>query len=173
MNVDGERVELTTGGLTTQTQFQKECVSQINKFPVSVNQRAWQTRIQTLLDNVTIIEVPPDATFRGEFEDLLHAFACERARGEEREDILQGVAVWLDGRVYFQVKDIKKHLSVNDFNHYTSNKITLRLQQLEAEKKFWRVRGKGVHVWSMPQEHFETEDKEMPLPKLNSPDNII
>ena len=173
LNVDGERVELTTGGLTTQTQFQKECVSQINKFPVSVNQRAWQTRIQTLLDNVTIIEVPPDATFRGEFEDLLHAFACERARGEEREDILQGVAVWLDGRVYFQVKDIKKHLSVNDFNHYTSNKITLRLQQLEAEKKFWRVRGKGVHVWSMPQEHFETEEKEMPLPKLNSPDNII
>ena len=58
-------------------------------------------------------------------------------------------------------------------NHYTSNKITLRLQQLEAEKKFWRVRGKGVHVWSMPQEHFETEEKEMPLPKLNSPDNII
>jgi len=173
LNVDGERLELTTNGLTSQAQFQKECVSQINKFPVTVNQRAWQTRIQTLLDNLTIVEVPPDATFKGEFEDLLHAFASERAKGEEREDIQQGVAVWTDERVYFQVKDLKKHLSVNDFNHYTSNKITLRLQDLKAEKMFWRVRGKGIHVWSLPQGFFESEESEIPLPQIPEQHDII
>ena len=173
LNVDGERLELSTNGLTSQAQFQKECVSQINKFPVMVNQRSWQTRIQLLLDNLTIIEVPPDATFKGEFEDLLHAFAAERAKGEEREDILQGVAVWAETRVYFQVKDLKKHLSVNDFNHYTSNRITLRLQDLQAEKMFWRVRGKGIHVWSLPQNYFETDDSEMPLPQLPVENDII
>ena len=173
LNVDGERVELSTNGLTSQNQFQKECVSQINKYPVAVNQRAWQGRIQLLLDNLTIVEVPPDATLKGEFEDLLHAFCCERAKGEQREDILQGVAVWVDGRVYFQVKDIKKHLSVNDFNHYTSNKITLRLQDLNAEKKFWRVRGKGVHVWSMNQQFFENEDGEIELPNLPTDTDVI
>jgi hypothetical protein len=159
--------------LTSQAQFQKECVSQINKFPVVVNQRAWQTRIQLLLDNLTIVEVPPDATFKGEFEDLLNAFASERAKGEEREDILQGVAVWIDERVYFQVKDIKKHLSVNDFNHYTSNKITLRLQDLNAEKMFWRIRGKGIHVWSLPQEFFQGEESEIPLPNLPEQPSVI
>jgi hypothetical protein len=138
-----------------------------------VNQRSWQTRIQLLLDNLTIVEVPPDATFKGEFEDLLHAFASERAKGEEREDILQGVAVWAEERVYFQVKDLKKHLSVNDFNHYTSNRITLRLQDLQAEKMFWRVRGKGIHVWSLPQNYFQTDDSEMPLPSLPVENNII
>ena len=110
-------------------------MSQINRLPRTVSQNAWQTRIQLLLDSLTIVEVPPDATIKGEFEDLLHAFCCERAKGEQREDILQGVAVWVDDKVYFQVKDIKKHLSVNDFNHYTSNKITLRLQELKAEKR--------------------------------------
>ena len=173
LNVDGERLELSTNGLTSQAQFQKECVSQINKFPVMVNQRSWQTRIQLLLDNLTIVEVPPDATFKGEFEDLLHAFAAERARGEEREDILQGVAVWAETRVYFQVKDLKKHLSVNDFNHYTSNRITLRLQDLQAEKMFWRVRGKGIHVWSLPQEFFQGEDIDIPLPDLPISEGII
>ena len=173
LNVDGERVELTTNGLTSQGQFRKECVSQINKFPIAVNQRAWQTRIQLLLDNVTIVEVPPDATLKGEFEDLLHAFCCERARGEEREDILQGTAVWVDQRVYFQIKDVKKHLSVNDFNHYTSNKITLRLQDLEAEKMFWRVKGKGIHVWSLPQKYFQTEDEQIPLPSLPVDKGVI
>ena len=173
LNVDGERVELSTHALTGQAQFQRECVSQINKFPVAVNQRAWQTRIQTLLDGLTIVEVPPDATIKGEFEDLLHAFACERARGETKEDILQGVAVWDDDRVFFQVKDLKKHLSVNDFNHYTSNKITLRLQDLKASKKFWRIKGKGIHVWSLAQSYFKTDDDEISLPKLPADKEII
>ena len=173
LNVDGERLELSTNGLTSQAQFQKECVSQINKFPIMVSQRAWQTRIQLLLDNLTIVEVPPDATFKGEFEDLLYAFAAERAKGEEREDILQGVAVWTETRVYFQIKDLKKHLSVNDFNHYTSNKITLRLQDLQAEKMFWRVRGKGIHVWSLPQEFFKGENTDIPLPELPVSEEII
>ena len=163
----------STNGLTSQAQFQKECVSQINKFPIMVSQRAWQTRIQLLLDNLTIVEVPPDATFKGEFEDLLHAFAAERAKGEEREDILQGVAVWTETRVYFQIKDLKKHLSVNDFNHYTSNKITLRLQDLQAEKMFWRVRGKGIHVWSLPQDYFQTDESEITLPQLPAENDII
>jgi len=173
LDVDGERLELSTNGLTSQAQFQKECVAQINKFPIAVNQRAWQTRIQMLLDNLTIVEVPPDATIKGEFEDLLHAFCCERAKGEEREDILQGVAVWVEGRVYFQVKDIKKHLSVNDFTHYSSNKITLRLQNVQAEKMFWRVRNKGVHVWSLPQEFFQGDDTDIPLPELPVAEGII
>ena len=173
LNVDSQRVELSTNGLTSQTQFQKECVSQINKYPQSVNQRAWQVRIQTLLDNLTIVEVPPDATLKGEFEDLLHAFACERAKGEEKDDILQGVSVWYSNKVFFQVKDLKKHLTVNDFNHYTSNKITLRLQDLNAEKTFWRVKGKGVHIWSLPQGYFRTEEEKIPLPKLPETKDIL
>ena len=173
LNVDGERLELSTNGLTSQGQFQKECVSQINKFPVMIAQRSWQTRIQLLLDNLTIIEVPPDATLKGEFVDLLTAFACERAKGEEKEDVLQGVAVWLEGKVFFQVKDLKKHLTVNDFNHYTSNKITLRLRDLQAEKTFWRVRGKGVHVWGLPQSFFETHDEFIQLPDLPADEGII
>ena len=81
--------------------------------------------------------------------------------------------MWTDERVYFQVKDLKKHLSVNDFNHYTSNKITLRLQDLKAEKMFWRVRGKGIHVWSLPQEFFQVEDVDIKLPDLPISEEII
>ena len=83
------------------------------------------------------------------------------------------MAVWADGKVYFQVKDIKKHLTVNDFNHYTSNKITLRLQGMEAEKMFWRVKNKGIHVWSLPQEYFADSDEPLTLPELPSQEDIL
>ena len=178
LNVDELRVELSTQGLISQQQFQKDCVSQINKFPVTVSQRAWQTRIQTLLDNLTIVEVPPDATLSGEFEYLLNSFCTERAKGVEKEDVLQGISVWYQDRVYFQVKDLRKHLSANDFTHYTSNKITLRLQDTKAEKTYWRVKGKGVHVWSLPTNFFndeETKDEDIPfdLPPLSGDKDIL
>jgi len=176
LTVDSKRVELSTEALVTQSQFQRECVSQINKFPITVNGRAWQTRMQMLLDNVTIVEVPPDATHKGEFEDLLFSFCCDRARGETRDDILQGIAVWLEGKVYFQIKDIKKHLSVNNFNHYTSNRVTLRLTDLSAEKMFWRIKGKGIHVWSLPQEYFTgplQPEEQIDLPELKRGKDVL
>ena len=175
LNVDGQRVELSTESLVSQTIFQKECVGQINRFPIMVNARAWQTRIQLLLDNLTVVEVPPDATLKGEFTDLLSSFCCDRAKGDAREEILQGIAVWTDDRVYFQVKDVRKHLQVNNFTHYTSNKITLRLTQLKAEKMFWRVKGKGAHVWSLPQSMFAQDDESplIDLPPLKQDKDIL
>ena len=175
LNVDGQRVELSTESLVSQTIFQKECVGQINRFPIMVNARAWQTRIQLLLDNLTVVEVPPDATLKGEFTDLLSSFCCDRAKGDSRDEILQGIAVWTDDRVYFQVKDVRKHLQVNNFTHYTSNKITLRLTQLKAEKMFWRVKGKGVHVWSLPQSMFAQDDESplIDLPPLKQAKDIL
>jgi hypothetical protein len=174
LNVDGKRVELSTEALVSQPQFQRECVSQINKFPITVNPRAWQTRMQLLLDSVTIVEVPPDATHRGEFEDLLSSFCCDRARGDTREDIMQGIAVWTEGKVFFQIKDVKKHLQVNGFTHYTSNKMTIRLTDLGAEKMFWRIKTKGVHVWALPEEFFATEDGEqIELPELRRGGDVI
>ena len=53
------------------------------------------------------------------------------------------------------MKDLKKHLIVNGFTQYTTNKIGLVVKEIDgASKAFWNVRGKGVHVWSIPEKHF-------------------
>jgi len=174
LNVDGHRVELSTDALVSQTLFQKECVAQINRFPVAMGASAWQRRMQMLLDAVTVEEVAPDATFKGAFEDLLVSFCCDRAKGEEKEDILQGIAVWHDGKVFFQAKDLHKHLTVNNFLHYSPNKLGLRLNQLGGKKIFWNVNGKGLHAWFFPQPffnqlHSEAKLKLPPKPKDVSP----
>ena len=58
-------------------------------------------------------------------------------------------------------------------NHYSSNKITLRLQGLEAEKMFWRVKNKGVHVWSLPQDYFADSQEPLALPDLPEQEEIL
>ncbi|NDH17513.1 MAG: hypothetical protein EBY48_10650, partial [Opitutae bacterium] len=40
LNVDGSRVELSTEALVSQLVFQRECVAQINKYPVSMSAKA-------------------------------------------------------------------------------------------------------------------------------------
>jgi hypothetical protein len=166
MTVDGSRVELSTDALVTQKVFQKECVSQINRYPLTLTERAWQTRMQTLLENITVVESSPDTTLKGEFENLLFSFCCDRARGSDKEEIFQGIAVWLDGRIFFQIRDLMKHLTVNNFLSYTANKAGLRLRDMGGDKTFWNVNGKGVHVWHFSQDQFGkgVSEKRIALP---------
>jgi hypothetical protein len=168
LDVDGQRVELSTDAFVSQKVFQRDCMTQINILPRTMSARAWENRIQILLSNLTIVEVPPEATSKGEFMDLFTTFCCDRAKGVEREDILQGIAVWTDGRVYFQVKDLKKHLAQNLFTSYSAVRIGLRLKELGAEKTYWNIKGRGVHVWGMPQSKFDHhQENVIDLPPLD------
>ena len=168
LDVDGKRVELGTDSLVSQKNFQKDCLDQINIYPKAMSDKAWTARMQTLLSNLTIIEVPPEATAKGEFEELLTSFCCDRARGAEREEILQGIAVWADECVFFQLRDLQKHLKANGFTKYSNVQIGLRLKDLRAEKVDWRVKGKTVHLWFFQQSFFEgMQDIRLDLPPLN------
>jgi hypothetical protein len=169
LDVDGKRVELGTEAFVNQKAFQRDCMNQINVMPRTMSAKAWEARIQVMLASLTIVEVPPEATSKGEFFDLLTTFCCDRAKGVDREDILQGIAVWTDGRVYFQVKDLKKHLAQYQFTSYTAVKIGLRLKEMGAEKTFWNIKGRGVHVWGMSQKSFDGhQEVVMELPPLRS-----
>ena len=171
LDVDGKRIELGTDSLVSQKNFQKDCLDQINLYPKAMSDKAWTSRMQTLLANLTIIEVPPEATSRGEFEELLTSFCCDRARGVEREEILQGIAVWADECVFFQLRDLQKHLKANGFTKYSNVQIGLRLKEMKAEKVDWRVKGKTVHLWFFQQSYFAgSEDIRIDLPPISTID---
>lgn len=171
MDVDGKRVELGTDSLVSQKQFQKDCLNQINIYPKTMSEKAWASRMQGLLTALTIIEVPPEATTRGEFEELLISFCCDRAKGVEKEEIFQGIAVWVDEHVFFQLRDLQKHLKANNFTRYSNVQIGLRLKEMKAEKSHWKVKGKVAHVWMMPQTYFAgMEDTHIELPPMDIPD---
>ena len=73
--------------------------------------------------------------------------------------------MWTEDKVFFQIKDLLKHLTVNNFTHYSVNKVGLRLRELGSERVYWKIAGKGMHVWFFPQSHFGTdESREIELP---------
>lgn len=172
VTIDGKPVETGTEGVHNQSVFQKACIAQLNMYPPTVNSRAWQTRMQNLLDNVVIVSVAPDATSEGEFKDLLSQFCTDRAKGTDLEDLLSGISVWLNDGVYFQLKDLKKHLQANDFKEFTGPKMSLVLKKLGGEECVVEVGDKTLNTWKFPVETFGKASKKK-LPPLPQAKDII
>jgi hypothetical protein len=51
----------------------------------------------------------------------------------------------------------------------------LKLRDIGAEKTFWRVKGKGIHVWSLPQVYFGIDEKtdSFDLPPLSGEQEVL
>lgn len=174
MDVDGRRVEVSTDALISQKVFQKECLNQINMFPKTMSEKAWQARIQVLLSALTVVEVPLEETDRGKFEYLLRSFCCDRARGVEKEEVLQGIAVWTEDVVLFQLRDLEKHLKANGFTKWTDVKIGQFLShEVKGTHVKPRIQGRQLRLWSIPQSYFAAfPDIELELPPLEIEDVI-
>lgn len=175
VTIDGKPVETSTEGVHNQSVFQKDCIRQLNKFPPTVNPRAWETRMQNLLDNVVVVPVAPDATAEGEFKDLLDQFCVDRAKGSEMEDLQNGISVWREEGIYFLLKDLKKHLQANDFKHFTGPKMSLVLKKLGGEETVVDVNGKSINAWKFPPTAFASGGPapSKKLPEVAMPRDII
>lgn len=173
VTIDGKPVETSTEGVHNQNAFQKACIAQLNIFPPTVNNRAWQTRMQNLLDNVVIVPVAPDATSEGEFKGLLTQFCTERAKGSNFDDLASGISVWVDGSVYFLLKDLKKHLQVNDFKDFTGPKMSLVLKKLGGEECVVEAGEKTLNAWRMPKELFGKGHGSRNIPKTPQEKDIL
>ena len=53
----------------------------LNVLPNPMNNRDWTVRVQSLLENVEVIEMPEEVTREGRFSDLLDSFMNEQAEG--------------------------------------------------------------------------------------------
>jgi len=173
VTIDGKPVETDTEGVHNQSSFQKACIRQLNLYPPSVNARAWQTRMQNLLDNVVIVPVAPDATSEGEFRDLLVQFCTDRAKGTTMDDLTSGISVWAEDGVYFQLKDLKKHLQLNDFKNFTGPKMSLVLKKLGGEECVVDAGEKTLNAWRLPKTAFGKPRPERPLPTSPQEKDII
>ncbi len=159
----GGRLELGTGDLQNQAGFQRRCMDDLNVMPPAVGRKQWQVIIQTLMENVTVIEAPADASPRGQLIEHLDQFCTGKAAARDRDELLLGKP-WLDdGRHYFRLKDLLTYLERQRFREIPTNRLTSILKDMGGEHHFFKLKGKGVNCWSVPEfgaqlEGFSTPD---------------
>lgn len=153
LDVDGGgRLELTTEDLQNQRRFQKRCMETLNKIPSKIKEEDWIQLLNTLLEEVNIIEAPKEATPSGQFMFLLEKFCTSRMQGREIEDILMGKTFFNEsGKHCFRLNDFMMFLQRQHFKEFGLNKITAVLKMNGAEHHFKHIKGRGVNYWSVPQ----------------------
>lgn len=162
LDVESHRLEMSTEDLQNQTRFQRVCMETIDKMPPKMSEKAWQGVIQNLLDNVTIIEVPKDASIEGQFQDLLEAFCTDRAQAQTKEEILLGKPYTEDNKTFFRLSDLEAYLQRHNFRHFSRPKITARLRDLGAGHSGQNIKGRFVNLWSIPSFNIQTDPFNLP-----------
>ena len=162
LDVESNRLEMSTEDLQNQTRFQRACMETIDKMPPKMSERAWQGVIQNLLDNVTIIEVPQDASIEGQFQDLLESFCTDRAQAQAKEEILLGKPFTENNQTSFRLSDLEAYLQRHNFRFFSRPKITARLRDLGASHSGQNIKGRFVNLWSVPSFNVQTDPFNLP-----------
>ena len=165
IEVQGERIEITTQQLLDQNQLQKICVEKLNKCPAKMPAPKWEHRINELLSSVEVIQDPDDASPQGQFEKVLDAFLTGKVQARHKDEIMNGKP-WNDtedGKVFFRSEDLFIYLESRRFRYPSQHQVWSWLRLIGGDRKTFRIKGKVVKVWSVPTPEFY-EDEELDIP---------
>ena len=162
LDVEANRLEMSTEDLQNQTRFQRVCMEAINKMPPKMSERAWQGVIQNLLDNVTLIDVPPDASIEGQFSDLVESFCTDRAQAQTREEILLGKPYTEEGKTFFRLSDLEAYLQRLNFRYFPRPIISARLRDMSAVHQGVNIKGRFVNLWGLPAFSVQSDPFDLP-----------
>ena len=165
IEVQGERIEVTTQQLLDQRQLQKLCVEKLNKCPSTMPAAKWETRVNELLTTVEVIQDPDDASPQGQFEKILDSFLTGKVQARQKDEIMNGKP-WHDSdenKVYFRSEDLFIFLESRRFRYPSQHQVWSWLRTLEGDRKTFRIKSKPVKVWSVPAPEFY-DDEELDVP---------
>lgn len=146
----GGRLELETEDLQSQHRFQKVCMEGLNAMPPVMNGKAWQVMIQSLMENLAVIEAPTDSSPKGQLAELLERFCTQRAQALTKEEIRLGKPFLEDSRRFFTLSGLMAFLERHKFRYLSMSEVTSFLKNdLQAKHHFFHVKGKGVNAWSI------------------------
>ena len=157
LDVEGKPLEMDTDDLLNQAAFQRACVEQLNFLPRTMQKAVWETRINTLLIEMSetegsIIEVSQDVSVNGIFQDHLEEFCTGHQAAEEKEQILLK-RPWTDEdrqETFFRLKDLEAHLLKANFKHYKTHQVAQRLRDINGEATQIKIATKNVRLWKIP-----------------------
>lgn len=165
LDVEDQRIELTTDELQTYRSFHKICMEQLFKCFKMMKQDAWLQLLSEQMKSAIRIEAPKEVGRSGQFEELLDAFVSDRHVGEVPEDLLVGRPYKneAEGRVYFRLQDLTKHLENSNFRAFSRGQITARIRRLHGNSHFFNIKGKGCNCFYVPLEIFDK------MPRVSTP----
>lgn len=148
LDIEDQRLELTTDELLNYRSFQKVAAEALTVAYMPMKDETWKSMLGEAMTTANIIEAPQEVSLTGQFMELLEEFLTDRHAGQTVDDLLLGKP-WQDpesGRHYFRLQDLMVHLERKNFKVWGRNRVSQRVTDIGG-KHFFNVRGRGVNVF--------------------------
>ncbi len=169
----GGRLELTTDDLQSPREFQSKCMSMLNIMPMMPKQADWNELIHQLLQEVTEVPIPFEATPRGQLWQHLEDFLTSRVQAKTVDELLLGKPWYNNGFYYFRNRDFLEYLDRKKFRAMPIINIPTFFHDWKFPTKFWNVRGKGINCYVVDETRFTKQDSAVPVPEINNPEKVL
>jgi hypothetical protein len=168
LNVGGKRLFLDTDSLYDQTKFAKACMDQLTILISPVSKRDWIAKIQGLLATAETIEMPHEIRKVGQFDNHLESFILEQGEAEQIDEVLIGKAFKKDDKIFFILKKLQDYLNRKRFTGFTDTQMGARIRDLGGDSTKQRIRKdkKLVHLWYVPENFAERDEREIKTPDM-------
>lgn len=179
-DVDGIRIELATEQLKDQGRFHTACIETLNKWPRPMKPQTWSALIRQKLENVEVVEAPPDASPEGLMWQHLQSYTTGRARAKTRDELLNDKP-WIPtaddlarysnveaGRVYFRAAHFKAYLEQQRMAGVTERKLWAWLREKGAKHHEFNIGGRFCNCWSVVA--FPEQTSEISINRLSAED---
>lgn len=152
VDVEGSsRLELETEDLQFIKRYQTRCMDMLSIMPPLVKNEIWCEIVGKLMEDVTVVEVPQEATPKGLLWQYLEEFCTSRVQGKTADELLLGKP-WINNKiVYFRLRDFIAYLERQKFKEFGMNRIAVYLRDWKAEKHFFNLKGRGVNVYGIKE----------------------
>lgn len=133
MDVNGQRLQLSTEQLQNQTLWQRACMEQKNFMPPTMKPQKWQQTINTLMQNATYLDVPEELTVAGEFKQHMQTYCTSHIRALAPEEMEMGKP-WTDaGVTKFTLPGLLEFLHQRRFTGHTRAQIIQMIRDLGGD----------------------------------------
>ena len=160
-----KRLSLDTEQLFDQRKFRKKCMDAITKLPNKLRDDVWVKKIQDLLDECDIIETDQEITKAGEFDLHLNNFILDQGTTSHKEELLIGMVLKLDDKLYFKPESLLDYLNKKRFTGFSKTEMLARLNNdLKGGTERRHIKGNtSAYLWWVPE--IVSPVKELPVPE--------
>ena len=154
-----------------QLKFGRACLEQLSWLPPRVKEDDWNAMMNMALQDCMKIEVPPELTNKGQFQELLESSCTGRVQAMNPEELVLNKPYTEEGIVFFKLDALMDFLKGKGFTQYTRGQVQERLKELNNGESSSTVKNfydkakkrKSVRVWSVPE---FASDIEIPNAKI-------
>ena len=169
MDVNGSRIQLSTEQLQNQVLWQRACMEQMNMMPPTVKPAKWQRLINQLMQTATHLDVPEEATIKGQFKDHLRSYCTSQIRAMAPEEMEMGKP-WTDGdTTMFKLEGLIEYLHNRRFKVDNRGHVIQMIRDMGGDSMHHSAKksdGKRttIRCWFIPA--FEENKTELPIKEM-------